>query len=302
MRTSAPAPWRMPHGEFDPPRPFDRLDAFWVAPAGDDRFTGAWHVYGALVSLDLAMARSYLPAIAGAIPLETPAVPAIEERHFAQAATLFDPAAATPAAAAAIRDALDTGRARLDGLPADPAAVTAVADDAGLYGLRRNLLAWTLGHRPEALDGLLSRTERFWVGWRAAAGRAGREAPPRGWGAPAIWRDGCLCVRIPPPETLDLFADHAALPAEHLAAGFADLPLAVAEAVDALRLPAAVVGDVLPLALRELLDAASSSRRGRGRALAAWVDRLPQARIEDYVASLVGPGKPLRPAERSPQP
>ena len=285
------APWSMPRGGSVPPIPFHRLGEFWIAPEDDDRFTGAWHVYGALMSLDLALARFHLPRLAGVIPSETPAILPTEENYFAHGATLFNPARVTRAQVGAIAVAIRAGRARLEQLLDDPSRLPDVARAAELGVLRRNELAWTLRHRPDAVGRFLSRTELFWLG--LSDGENGTDRPPSGWGAPAVWLDGCLCVRIPPPDALDL----SVVSAERLASGFGDLQLALVEAVDELRLPAPIVGDLLPLAMRELLDGVSATRRGRLDALVGYVHDLPRERIEDYVASLVGPGRPLRPVE-----
>ncbi len=292
----ARAPWSMPRGGSAPPVPFHRLGQFWIAPEGDDRFTGVWHVYGALMSLDLALARFHLPRLAGVIPSETPAILPTEENYFAHGATLFNPVVVTGSQVSEIAAAIRKGRARLEQLRDDPPLLPDVSREAGLGVLRRNELAWTLRHRPDAVGRFLSRTELFWLGLRDAGDPPVRS--PSGWGAPAVWVDGCLCVRIPPPDALDL----SIVSAERLASGFADLQLALAEAVDEMALPASIVGDLLPLAMRELLDGVSATRRGRLDALVGYVHDLPRERIEDYVASLVGPGRPLRPIQSGLEP
>ena len=293
----ARAPWSMPRGGSAPPVPFHQLGEFWIAPEGDDRFTGAWHVYGALMSLDLALANFHLPRLAGGLPSETPAFLSSEEIYFAHGATLFNPAVVTGVQIGAIADAIRRGRARLQQLRGAAALLPDVVREAGLGVVRRNELAWTLRRRPDALDRFLSRTELFWLGLNGGENEAER-TPPAGWGAPAVWLDGCLCVRIPPPDAVD----RSVVSAERLASGFADLQLAVAETVDELGLPAPIVGDVLPLAMREFLDSVSATRRGRLDALVGYVHDLPRERIEDYVASLIGPGRPLRPIENGPEP
>ena len=293
----ARAPWTMPRGGSTPPMPFQRLGAFWNALEGDDRFGGVWHVYGALMSLDLALANFHLPRLAGRVPSGTPAFLSSEENYFAHGATLFNAVVVTRAQTGAIADAIRRGRARLQQLRGDPALLPDVARQGGLGVVRRNDLAWMLRHRPDAVDRFLSRTELFWLGLNGGENQAG-PAPPVGWGAPAVWLDGCLCVRIPSPDAVDL----SVVSAERPAAGFADLQLALAEAVHDLGLPAPIVGDLLPLAMRELLDNVSAVRRGRLDALVGYVHDLPRERIEDYVATLIGPGRPLRPVESGPEP
>ena len=287
----ARAPWRMPHGGSAPPVPFHRLGEFWVVPGQDDPFTGVWHVYGALMSLDLALANFHLPRLTSAIPSETPAFVFEEETYFAHGVTLFNPTVVAGGQVSEIAGAIRRGRARVRQSLDDPVALADIARQVGLDARRRNELAWTARNSLDGVGRFFSRTELFWLGLRA--GENGTVRPPAGWGAPAVWLDGCLCVRIPPPNAVD----PAAVPAERLASEFADLQLALAEAVDDLALPPPIVGDLLPLAMRELLDSVSATRRGRLDALVRYVNDLPRERIEDYVASLVGPGRPLRPIE-----
>ena len=285
------APWAMPQGRVEPPASFDRIGEPWIAAPGEDRFSNAWHVYGSLLSLDLALAPLYLPRFSGAMPPEVPAFRAPEEEHFARAATLFNPSAANEAQVAALAAAIRRGRAQARRLAPDAASLGELAAAAGLSPERRNDLAWVQRRDPAAVDGFFSRTELLWLGLRQGDGAPDR--PPPGWGAPAVWLDGCLCMRMPVPDADDLFR----APAGRLASRFADLQLALAEAVDDLALPAPIVRDLLPVATREMLDGVQFTYAGRFDALVRYVHDLPRTRIEDYVASLVGPGRPLRPVD-----
>ena len=290
------APWAMPQGRVEPPASFDRIGEPWIAAPGEDRFSNAWHVYGSLLSLDLALAPLYLPRFSGAMPPEIPAFQAPEEEHFAHAVALFNPSAANEAQVSALAAAIRRGRAQARQLAAGAAGLGESADAAGLSPERRNDLAWVLRRDPAAVDGFFSRTELLWLGLRRGDGAPGR--PPPGWGAPAVWLDGCLCTRMPVPDADDLFR----APAGRLASRFADLQLALAEAVDDMGLPAPIVGDLLPVATRELLDGVQFTYAGRFDALTRHVHELPRTRIEDYVAALVGPGRPLRPADPAGKP
>ena len=285
------APWAVPQGRVAPPASFERIGEPWTAAPGDDRFSSAWHVYGSLLSLDLALAPLYLPRFSGVMPPEVPAFQAPEEEHFAGGVALFNPAAAHGADVATLADAIRRGRAQVRRLAAGDASFADVADAAGLGPARRNDLAWVLRRRPDAVDGFFSRTELLWLG--LGAGGGARDRPPTGWGAPAVWLEGCLCTRMPVPDAEDLFRATAG----RLASRFADLQLALAEAVDDMALPAPIVGDLLPVATREMLDGVQFTYAGRFDALVRYVHDLPRARIEDYVAALVGPGRPLRPVD-----
>lgn len=285
------APWAMPQGRVEPPASFDRIGEPWLAAPGEDRFSNAWHVYGSLLSLDLALAPLYLPRFSGVMPPEVPAFQAPEEEHFARAVALFNPSAANEAQVAALAAAIRRGRTQARQLAAGAASLGELADAVGLSPERRNDLAWVLRRDPTAVDGFFSRTELLWLGLHQGDGAPDR--PPPGWGAPAVWLDGCLCTRMPVPDADDLFR----APAGRLASRFADLQLALAEAVDDMGLPAPIVGDLLPMATREMLDGVQFTYAGRFDALTRYVHELPRTRIEDYVATLVGPGRPLRPAD-----
>ena len=282
------APWAVPQGRVAPPASFGRLDEAWLAEPGDDRFSNAWHVYGSLLSLDLALAPLYLPRFSGVMPPEIPAFQAPEEEHFARALVLFNPADATEAQVETLAAAIRRGRARVRGLAAGATGLAELADAAGLDPARRNDLAWALRRRPGALEAFFSRTELLWLGLDDGGTP---QRPPPGWGAPTVSLDGCLCTRMPAPDAEDLFR----APADRLASRFADLQLALAEAADDLALPAPIVGDLLPVATREMLDGVQFSYAGRFDGLVRYVHGLPRTRIEDYVAALVGPGRPLRP-------
>ena len=285
------APWAVPQGRVAPPDSFVRIGEPWVADPGEDRYSNAWHVYGSLLSLDLALAPLYLPRFSGVMPPEVPAFQAPEEEHFARGVALFNPAAAHEAQVAALAGAIRQGRARARELAAGEASLAEVADAAGLVPARRNDLAWVLRRRPGAVDRFFSHTELLWLG--SGDGGGAPDRPPTGWGAPAVWLAGCLCTRMPVPDADDLFR----APAGHLASRFADLQLALAEAVDDMALPAPIVGDLLPVATREMLDGVQFTYAGRFDALVRYVHDLPRTRIEDYVAALVGPGRPLRPVD-----
>ncbi len=283
------APWAAPQGRVAPPGSFDRVGEPWTTAPGEDRFTNAWHVYGSLLSLDVALAPLSLPRVAGVMPPEIPAFQAPEEEHFARGVALFNPNAVDETQAAALAGAVRRGRAQARRLAAGDASIEEIAGAAGLGPARRNDLAWVLRRRAGAVDRFFSRTELLWLG--LAAGGGGPDRPPPGWGAPASPLEACLCTRMPVPDAQDLFR----APADLIASRFADLQLALVEAADDLALPAAIVGDLLPLAMREMLDGVEFTFGGRFDALVHYVRDLPRTRIEDYVSALVGPGRPLQP-------
>ena len=285
----ARAPWLPPWGGPAAPYPFHGAVAATLD--ADDLAASGWRAYGSLLSLDLAFSPMTLLSL-----LELPEEPlgrgaalTPEDRQFLSLAVpLFDPGLAAGAGSAQLAAAVRRGRGRVQLLAVDPAGLADLADAVGMDGARRNEAHWTLRRRPHAVDRLFSRAELYWLGVGPG------DHPPAGWGAPRLPLDGCLCARIPNPHGIDL----ARAAAERLASAFVDLQLALVEAVDELRLPASIVGDLLPFAMGDLLEGAEPASAGDiADALVRYAYDLPPARIEDYVAMQVGPGLPLRAPE-----
>ena len=259
----------------------------WSPPA--DRYTdGGWHVYGSLLGLDLALARHYLPRVSNSIPSGNPVLSPEDRAHLTQSVALFDPFVATDLQVEQIAGAVRRGRDRVMGLAATPGGLDEVTRQVRLSGARRNDLEWVLTRDPDRLDRFFARSELFWLGLADGSMAADLD----GWGAPAYPLDGCLCLRFPAPDDFDSFSGLGG--SGYLAARFVDLQLAVAEAAADLSIPASLVRDILPIAMRDLLDGTRAAHPDDMDALVRYVHDLPRTRIEDYVSSLVG-GGPLRP-------
>ena len=221
-------------------------------------------------------------------PLAASPLTTDDRRFLSLAVTLFDARAASETGPARIADALRRGRERVRGLAADPRGLDALADAAGLFGARRNEIRWALARRPQDVERAFTLGELFWLGADTGDGI------PAGWGAPAMPRDGCLCVRMARPHGTDL----ARAGPERLASTFVDVPLALAEAVDHLGLPARLVRDLLPFAVADLLDGVEPASTAEvAEALTRYAHGLSRVLIEDYVAMQVGRGLPLRAPE-----
>ena len=253
----------------------------WTTPSGIATTEG-WSVQGSLLSLDLALAHLYLPRVSRVLPSGGQRFLALEDlTYLTQAVALFNPAAVNDAQVAGIADAIRRGRQRAARLAEDASGVAALASEVGLAPPRYGELERAAVAGAEGLDRLLRRTELYWLGLQ------GEDlSGPGNWGAPTTGLDGCLCVRMPLPG--DIGSDGNT--ARPLAFRFADLQLALVEEVDRLALPASIVGDLLPVATRELLDGARVTHSGDIDALFEYVDELSSSRIEDYVASLVYSG------------
>ena len=283
------AAWLPPWGGSEAPYPFGA--AAVVPITEEDAFGAGWRIYGSLLSLDLAFTRMALPATglgAAGGPLAASALTTDDRRFLSLAVTLFDARGASEAGPGAVADALRRGRERVRALATDPAGLDALADAAGIFGARRNEIRWAQARRPQAVERAFTLGELFWLGADAGGGI------PAGWGAPGMPRDGCLCVRMARPHGIDL----ARAGPERLASTYVDLPLALAEAVDHLGLPARLVRDLLPFAVADLLDGVEPASTGDvAEALTRYAHGLSRPQIEDYVAMQVGRGLPLRAPE-----
>ena len=253
----------------------------WTAPSGMATTRG-WSVQGSLLSLDLALAHLYLPRVSRVLPSGGQRFIDFEDlTYLTQAVALFNPAAVDDAQVAAIADAIRRGRQRVRRLAQDASDIADIAREVGLDPPRYSELELAAVAGAEGLDRLLWRTELFWLGLE------GEDWPGRAnWGAPATGLDGCLCLRMPLPGDIGIQGTTA----RPLAFRFADLQLALVEEVDRLVLPASIVGDLLPMATRELLDGARVTHSGDIEALFEYVAELSSSRVEDYVASLVYSG------------
>ena len=253
----------------------------WTAPRGIATAQG-WSVQGSLLSLDLAFAHLYLPRVSRVLP--SGGLRFLEEEdvlYLTHAVALFNPAAVSDTQVAGIAGAIRRGRERVERLAEDVTRISDLAQEIRLDPVRQDVLERAASAGVEGLDRLLARVELFWLGLRDADSL---ELP--NWGAPTTGLDGCLCLRVPFPEDLDLHGSTRG----RLAFRFADLQFSLAEEVDRLALPASVVRDLLPMATRELLDGARITHAGDIDALLQYVDELDASRIEDYVASLVHSG------------
>ena len=258
-----------------------RYRTAWTA-AVDLAVPDGWRLRGALLSLDVALAHTYLPRVSGVVPSGAPQrLHDADVTQLTRAVTLFSPHAVSDAQLGRIAETIRRGRQRVDRLAGNALDLLDAARDLGLGPARRTRLERA---GTEGLDGLhafFSRSDLFWLG-----AREGDVSALPGWGAPTTALDGCLCLRIPPAGDIDLQSGVSG----RLAYRFTDLQFALAEAVDRLSLPAAIIRDLLPIATRELLDGAPVMHAGDIDALVQYVSDLSDARIADYVASLVQDG------------
>ena len=288
LRTTA---WRYPEARTLPDRP--------------------WYAEGALLGLDFATAALRLQQIMTDRPPEAAPLASYERDGLAASVALFNPFERTETEIHEIAEAVGAGRRRLDELAESPGDALAVATAAGLGGFRRSLFLWIASREPARLGDWLSVRELLWLGLPQAGagdGDSSRAAERlSGWGAYAGRIDGCLCLRLAPPQMRwENWRGRAG--SGLVAALAADLTLWVGEGLAVRGLPVSLSGPVLEVAMRPHArpgptDARAGLEHGPALPLHAQRSRLRGLRVvadgDGLPASRRRSG-PLRPGRRPP--
>ena len=250
-----------------------------------------WYAEGALLGLDFATADLRLQQIMTDRPPVGAPLASYERDGLAASVALFNPFDRSQAEMDEIAEAVGAGRRRLDELAESPADALAVAAAAGLGGFRRSLFAWIASRDPDRLGDWLSVRELLWLGLQEAGtgnGDSGRAAERlSGWGAYAGRIDGCLCLRLAPPQMRwENWRGRAG--SGLVAALAADLTLWVGEGLAVRGLPVSLSGPVLEVAMRHMLDRVRPTHVQDWGTVLRYPSTLRGADFEDYVSSLTG--------------
>lgn len=267
-----------------------------------------WYAEGALLGLDFATADLRLQQIMTDRPPVGAPLASFERDGLAASVALFNPFDRSRAEVDEIAEAVGAGRRRLEELAESPGDALAVASGAGLGGFRRSIFAWIAHREPDRLHDWLSVRELLWLGQQEAGSGNGDSirAAERlsGWGAYAGRIDGCLCLRLAPPQMRwENWRGRAG--SGLVAALAADLTLWVAEGLAVRDLPVSLSGPVLEVAMRHMLDQVRPTHVQDWGTVLRYPSTLREADFEDYVSSLTGtdflrPGgdaAPSRPGE-----
>ncbi len=252
---------------------------------------GGWRATGSVLGLDVALAPLSLRRLATDSLPPPPAVNDIDRSSLASTLVLANPFDVTDAGRDALADAIRRGRARVEGLAANPSRHSHASGAAGLGEWRRQILPWALRREPERVADYFSMADLARLGSSETTPFASLDT----WGTSALAREGCLCLRYPESGSWETLAGRfgTALVAEQVP----DLMLRVAEALSRFRLPARLLPAVLALATQDVLDTCAPAYIDDWNALVTAVRRLPDARFADDIAALTS-GGPLVPADR----
>ncbi|MFP5378799.1 MAG: hypothetical protein ACLGHP_03420, partial [Vicinamibacteria bacterium] len=266
---------------FDSPSSQRRAVVPWTVPREAVADGGPWRGLGALVGLDLAMARLALRRIVEQDMPQAPSIGANDAQVFSRTVVLLGPRVLTDAARDEVVAAIGRGRARVGDAGRAADRLDRLAAEAGVSPWTRALLPWMAAHDPGRLDEIFTRRDLLWLG-RPALDRRQLDL----WGAYAEPVSGCLCALMPAPEPWEWHTGRAE--SGHMATQAVDLLLRIAEETHAMSLPALVIPPVMAYAVQDYLHAIEARIIEDWRAMARAADALERTRIEDYVAALAG--------------
>jgi hypothetical protein len=264
--------------------------ADWRLPSIGSVRNRPWHVTGSLLGLDIALAEYTLVRRSARQPMRAPTLSSDQRRVIVETVALIDGTSLADQDRAALISAMRLGRDRVTAAHT-PTDASTLADELRLSPSRRTLLSWTVTRDREALPDFLSPTELLWLGLSKAPVSPAWHA----WGAPAAPRTGCLCLELRDRQPWEPLTGR--LYSGALASAFSDLNLRLAELLEGLRMPAALLAPMLGAATLDLVESAAARDADDRQALLDVVRALRPSRVEEYLALLTGTGGPLVPVD-----
>lgn len=127
----------------------------WALPVTGSDAVQAWHVFGSLLGLDIALADFSLVRMSSKPP-PRPTITEIDRRVFIETVVLIEPRRLSDSDRDAIVTAVRAGRARVKALRS-PEDLGEIPQTLNLSGQRQTLLAWTIAHDPARVDAFSRR-------------------------------------------------------------------------------------------------------------------------------------------------
>lgn len=255
----------------------------WMLPEESTYAGKAWHVRGSLLALDVGLSRFALRRLSTNLPTR-PSLNGNDRRTFSQTVILFDPRAVTDEDRSAIAAAIDRGRKRVQSLSEPVGDLEAITADAGFTGWQRQALAWMRAHEPDRLLSMFSLADLLTLGAPGASLKLRLDR----WGTSAVPVTGCLCLRFPRRGAAEAYEGRQDLGLA--ASATPDLALRVAELLDALKLPAALAGGVLPSVTLEFVESVQTAYHDDWLRMALHAQALSEERMTDHVSALTAIG------------
>jgi hypothetical protein len=259
-----------------------RIRTPWAMPRLVFRPAQPWHVEGALLGLEIALAPLRLRAINSSPPRESRVFSTVRA-SFIGSLGLMNLFALKDGDARAIADAVARGQQRID-------AVRSTHDAAGLAGevrmdgWRARALQWSVVHAPGEVPAHFTMSDRLTLG-------GGSELLLDARGMSGVEAFACLCtyLRLPGFSAAVVGRPEVGV----LATTVPDLNLRVAALLHDLALPAALAPAVLDSALHDLLNDATPVHADDWMSVVRRAGILSRERVEDYVAAVTAAAGPL---------
>jgi hypothetical protein len=255
------------------------------SPPEERQGYGPWHVTGSLIGLDLGMSRLFLRRVAD------------QQMPVAPTFTLNDLATLTRSGVGMVATdlldehrnelaaAMSRGRARVSAARTVD-DVDALAREAGVSTMARQLLPWIVSRQAEVVPGIFALRDLLWLGQPRL-----NPAELDRWGVAADGLDGRRVLAMPGPAPWEDYGGRSE--AGQVTTQVPDLTLRLVEETAALQLPASLVPALLAFALDDYWHDVRARFADDWPRLTRQAATLSSARIEDYVAALTGNG-PLR--------
>jgi hypothetical protein len=259
------------------------MPATWQLPTPAARARGPWHLEGALLALDMPLAESWLRRRSERPLAVAPTMDRNDRRALAEVVPLMRPAALPDRDLERIAQAIRRGRERL--ASATPADLEPLARSLPLDALRNGVWGWALAHDRPTIGTLAYLRDLLILGDNAPW--------PDAWGAPVRPRVSAFRLEFPtrPP---DIYMGH--LSSGILMSAVPDLNLRVAELLETLHMPAALLPGVLASATMDVIDGTPTRYPDDRRSVAERAQSITLDDVEQYLAMLTTDG-PLVPEE-----
>jgi hypothetical protein len=260
-----------------------RMRGPWALPRQDFQPGVPWHVSGALVGLDLALAPLGLHRLRMDGLDTPPRLQSIEREAFAMNVALLDGWQLDDIGRDRLLARIARGRGRVRALAGAPAELPAVERDLALDGWRARTIRWVLQNEPGSIENQFSLAELAALG--------GDDPLPDGWGASALLSYGCVCTRFPAPRTWRILAGRTQM--AMMAAANVEMTLELAQRLALLRLPAALLPSVLQTAMQDFVDQVDPADANDFAALVRYPRALGANLVDDYIAAAATLDGPL---------
>jgi hypothetical protein len=263
-----------------------RAELPWSPPEERQGF-GPWRVAGSLLGLDLGLSRLAMRRITAEELPTAPTLTLNDLGTLTRTAVALVAADLTDPERDEIASAMARGRARVrEAIAEAPAALDALALEAGTSQTTRQLLPWMAARQRDGLSDVFSLRELLSLGRPNLT----RQQQDR-WGVAADGLDGRRITAMPPPAPWEDYAGRSE--AGQVTTQAPDLTLRLVEETARLDVPAVLVPALLGFALQDYWHDVQARFADDWPQLTRQAARLGSARVQDYVAALTGNG-PLR--------